>query len=166
MEILTLLYSLKLHQELGFVFERSTLRGSDSADMLAGIDNFARRTSNGIEQFRTDEGSDWKSSDVAEVVRDRGIHHQHALVNAHGQIGVVERRFRHYQECADAILRQSGAPPSFKIFPIKFVNYVLNHVKRGEASRVHDLLGVDSAVTFYLFGVGSLLWLHDIICTG
>ena len=34
---------------------------------------------------------------------------------------------------------------------IKFVNYVLNHVKRGETSRVYDLLGIDCAVTFYPF---------------
>ena len=126
---------------VGFIFERATLRGSDSAELLATVDNIARRSSNGIEQFRTDEGSDWKSADVAEVVRDRGIHHQHALVDAHGQIGVVERRFRYYQECADAILRQSGAPPRFKFMAIKFVNYVLNHVKRGETSRVYNLLG-------------------------
>ena len=104
---------------------------------MATVDNIARSGSNGIEHFRTDEGSDWKSGEVAEVARDRGIHHQHALVDAHGQIGKVERRFRYYQECADAILTQSGAPPKFKFMAIKFINYVQNHIKRGATSRVY-----------------------------
>jgi hypothetical protein len=60
---------------VGFIFERKTLRGHDSADLLATVDNIARRSSNGIEHFRTDEGSDWKSSEVAEVVHDRGNMH-------------------------------------------------------------------------------------------
>ena len=73
-------------------------------------------------------------------------------MDAHGQIGKVERRFRLYSECADAILRQSGAPPKFKFMAIKFINnYVQNHIKRGATSRVYDLLGIDCAVVFYSF---------------
>jgi hypothetical protein len=34
---------------------------------------------------------------------------------------------------------------------IKFINYVQNNVLRGETSRLFDLLGVQSAVTFYPF---------------
>ena len=99
---LTLHCSLKWQQVLdSFLSEKRYL--------LATVDNIARTNSNGIEHFRTDEGSDWKSAEVAEVAQDRGIHHQHALVDAHGQIGKVERRFRYYQECADAILRQASA---------------------------------------------------------
>ena len=63
----------------------------------------------------------------------------------------MERRFRYYQECADAILRQSGAPNKFKFMAIKFINCVHNHIKRGATSRVYDLLGVDCAVVFYPF---------------
>ena len=69
---------------VGFIFERKTLRGDDSADLLATVDNIARRGSNGSEHIRTDEGSDWTSGEVADVVRDRGIHYQNALVDAHG----------------------------------------------------------------------------------
>ena len=138
-------------KDVGFIFERNSLTGEGSADYLATIDNLARKTSNGIENFRTDEGSDWKSSAVAEVVRDRGIHHRLALVDAHGQIGKVESRFRLYGECADAMLRAAGAPIKFKFMAIKFINYVQNNVLRGETSRLFDLLGVQSAVTFYPF---------------
>ena len=141
---------IEVAKDVGFVFERKNLRGEDSADLLATVDNLARKSSNGIENLRTDEGGDWKSAEVATVAQDRGIHHEHALVNAHGRIGKVER-FRYYQECADAILRQCGAPPKFKFMAIKFINYVQNHIKRGETSRVYDLLGVDSAVVFYPF---------------
>ena len=62
-------------RSVGFIFERNSLTGEESADYLATVDNLARKTSNGIENFRTDEGSDWKSSAVAEGVRDCGIHH-------------------------------------------------------------------------------------------
>ena len=44
--------------QVGFIFERNSLTGEGSADYLATIDNLARKTSNGIECFRTDEGSD------------------------------------------------------------------------------------------------------------
>ena len=88
---------------------------------------------------------------VAEVVRDRGIRHQLALVNAHGQIGNVESRFRFYVECAKAMLRACGAHLKFLFMAIKFINYVQNNVLRGETSRLFDLLGVQSAVTFYPF---------------
>jgi len=127
------------------------LTGEVSAEYVATVDNLARKTSNGIGCLRTDEGSDWKSSAVAEVVQDRGIQHQYALVDAHGQIGPVESRFRFYQECANAMLRQSGAPDKFKFRAIKFINYIQNNVVRGETSRLYDLLGVQSAVTFYPF---------------
>ena len=72
-------------------------------------------------------------------------------MNAHGQIGNVESRFRFYVENADAMLRASGAPIKFKFMAIKFINYVQNNVLRGETSRLFDLLGVQSAVTFYPF---------------
>jgi hypothetical protein len=136
---------------VGFIFERNSLTGEGSADYVATVDNLSRKGSNGIGNLRTDEGTDWKSSAVAEVVRDRGIHHQYALVDAHGQIGRVESRFRFYVECADAMLRQSGAPTKFKFKAIKFINYIQNNVVRGANSRLYDLLGVQSAVTFYPF---------------
>ena len=134
-----------------FIFERYSLTGEVSAEYVAIMDNMSRKTSNGIGNLRTDEGTDWKSSAVAEVCQDRGIHHQYALVDAHGQIGQVESRFRFYVECADAMLRQSGAPLKFKFRAIKFVNYIQNHVVRGATSRLNDLMGVQSAVTFYPF---------------
>ena len=143
---------LKAQREsVGFFFERNSLTGEVSAGYVATVDNLARKSSNGIGCLRTDEGSDWKSSAVAEVVQDRGIRHQYALVDAHGQIGPVESRFRLYQEGANAILRQSGAPIKFKFRAIKFINYIQNNVVRGETSRLYDLLGVQSAVTFYPF---------------
>ena len=142
---------LEAFTRAGFIFERKSLTGEESADYLATIDNLARKTSDGIVHFRTDEGSDWKSSAVAEVVQGRGIQHQHALVDAHGQIGEVESRFRFYKECADAMLRHSGTPTKFRFYAIKFVNYIQNHIKRCDNSRLYDLLGVQSAVTFYPF---------------
>ena len=72
-------------------------------------------------------------------------------MNAHGQIGNVESRFRFYVECAKAMLRASGAHLKFLFMAIKFINYVQNNVLRGETSRLFDLLGVQSAVTFYPF---------------
>ena len=125
-------------KKVGFIFERSTLTGEGSAEYLATVDNLARKSCDGMENFRTDEGSDWKSQAVADVVQDRGIHHQLALVDAHGQIGQVESRFRLYHECANAMLRACGAPMKFKFMAIKFINYVQNNVLRDE--EVHDYL--------------------------
>ena len=51
---------IEVAKDVGFIFERKTLRGEDSADLLATVDNLARKSSNGIENLRTDEGSDWK----------------------------------------------------------------------------------------------------------
>ena len=137
-------------KSVSFFFERYSLTGEVSAGYVATVDNLARKSSNGIGCLRTDEGSDWKSSAVAEVVQDRGIRHQYALVDAHGQIGPVESRFRFYQECANAMLRQSGAPIKFKFRAMKFINYIQNNVVRGKTSRLYNLLGVQSAVTMYL----------------
>ena len=139
-------------KKVGFIFERSTLTGEGSAEYLATVDNLARKSCDGMENFRTDEGTDWRSHAVAEVVQDRGIHHQLALVDAHGQIGQVESRFRLYHECANAMLRACGAPMKFKFMAIKFINYIQNNVVRdGGSSRLFDLLGIDSAVMFYPF---------------
>ena len=139
-------------KKVGFIFERSTLTGEDTAEYLATIDNLARKSGDGIENLRTDEGSDWKSHAVAEVCRDRGIRAQHALVDAHGQIGTVESRLRLYHECANSMLRACGAPIKFKFMAIKFINYIQNNVLRdGNSSRLFDLLGIESAVTFYPF---------------
>ena len=119
-------YSLLIEDchDVGFIFERNSLTGEGSADCLVTVDNMARRSSDGVVNLRTDEGSDWKSSVVAEVCADRGIHHQYALVDAHGQIGKVERTFRFYNENADAMLRASGAPIKFKFMAIKFINFI------------------------------------------
>ena len=70
-------------ESVGFFFERNSLTGEVSATYVATVDNLARKNSDGIGCLRTDEGSDWKSSAVAEVVQDRGIQHQYALVDAH-----------------------------------------------------------------------------------
>ena len=97
--------ALECTEDVGFMLERRTLTAEESTNYIAEIDNISRHSSNGIQTLRTDEGGDWKSRKVAELVADRGIEHQFATVNAHGQIGKVERRLRYYQECGLSMLR-------------------------------------------------------------
>ena len=76
-ELILLLFSTLfgvVSQQLRRGTSKATLERGRATDLLATVDNIARRFSNGIGHFRTDEGSDWKSSEVADVVRDRGIH--------------------------------------------------------------------------------------------
>ena len=78
--VLTLPCLWKWQQVLALFSNEQRCVGATVQTCWRLLTKFARRSSNGIEHFRTDEGSDWKSGEVAEVVRDRGIHHQHALV--------------------------------------------------------------------------------------
>jgi len=144
--------AIELTSRVGFILERRSLNANESTNFLAEIDNISRRSSNGIQTLRTDEGGDWKSRKVAEFVADRGIVHQFATVNAHGQNGVVERRFRYYQECGIAMLKHCGAPFSLLFKAIKMLNFIENNVIRTTSSRFNTLFETQSTVEFFPFG--------------
>ena len=71
-------------------------------------------------------------------------------MNAHGQIGKVERRFR-YQECGLSMLRHANAPFSLLFKAIKMLNFIENNVIRNESSRSYNLFGTWTDVKLYPF---------------
>jgi hypothetical protein len=95
---------------------------------------------------------------MAELTADRGIKHQFATVNAHGQIGRVERRFRYYQECGLAMLRHANAPFSLLFKAIKMLNFIENNVIRDGTSRSYNLFGTWTTVKLYPFGIKVLAY--------
>ena len=144
--------AIECTQDVGFMVERRSLTAEESTNIMAEVDNISRHTTNGIQTLRTDEGSDWKSRKFAEFVADRGIKHEFATVNAHGQIGKVERRLRYYQECGLAMVRAAGAPFSLLFKAIKMLNFIENNVIRNNSSRSNNLFGTHTTVKFYPFG--------------
>jgi len=88
----------------GFVIRRNTLTGSDSADIIAELDDLARQSSGGIKYVRTDLGSDFTSKIFKTMCSSRGITPQNTVRDGHEGIGRAEKNIRTLQERALAQL--------------------------------------------------------------
>ena len=119
---------------MSYFFSGAAPNGARSAEMIATVDNLFRKRGDGIQKFRTDEGPDWKSKAVRTVVEDRSIVHTFTLVGGHGEISIVERRFRFTQENALASLRRSGYGPKYLFLAIQAFNFIQNHLVRGDVT--------------------------------
>ena len=103
----------------GFLFFTKTITKELLIHQCATVDNIARRFGEGICILHTDQHTSWTSKLFTEFIETRGITLRLAQVDAHGQIGIVERMFRSLQERAMCSMIHSGLPRNLFFYAIK-----------------------------------------------
>ena len=127
---------------MAYLFRGGVPRAPTTVEYYESLDNLVRRTCDGIEHLRTDEGPDWRSEEMKAATRDRGTRHTHSLVDGHGQ-NRVERLFRTLQERAAAAVLQAGFDNRYLFYAMEAVNFIQNHVVRNGTSRYVATHGPD-----------------------
>ena len=82
----------------GFIAKRHTLTASDSADIVAGLDNMARDNSQGVRFVRTGLGTGWTPRVFKDTCSSRSIAQQQTVKDDHGGIGRAETQIHTLQE--------------------------------------------------------------------